>query len=83
MVNIMLEIFRNYLKDEEYYIILYSNYIYIYKYDEIINFTDKYISIQLKNLKLNIKGFNLLITKLEKSELLIKGNINNLEKIYE
>ena len=79
----MLEIFKNYLKGEDYYIILYSNFIYIYKYIEIIKFTDKFISIQLKNLKLNIEGFDLLITKMEKNELLIKGNINNLEKIYE
>ena len=79
----MLEIFKNYLKTEEYYIILYSNYVYIFKYKEIIKFTDKYISLRLKNLILNISGYDLLITKMEKNELLIKGNINNLEKIYE
>ena len=32
---------------------------------------------------LNIYGIDLLIVKLEKEELLIKGNINKLEKIYE
>lgn len=79
----MLEIFRNYLKKEEYYIILYSNYIYIYNYKDIIKFTDTYISLEFNNLKLNIKGRDLLITKMEKDELLIKGNIINLEKVYE
>ena len=29
----MLEILKNYLKSEEYYIILYSNFIYIYNPD--------------------------------------------------
>ena len=52
----MLEIFRNYLKKEEYYIILYSNYIYIYNYKDIIKFTDTYISLKFNNLKLNIKA---------------------------
>lgn len=79
----MLEIFKSYLRNEEYYIIIYSKYIYIYKYEEILKFTDKYISIKLRDLKVNIIGFDLLITKMEKNELLIKGNINNLEKIYE
>ena len=75
--------FRNYLRNEEYYIIIYSNYIYIYNYDEIYSFNDKYICIKLRNMKINISGSSLLITKLENIELLIKGNINKVEKIYE
>lgn len=79
----MFEIFKNYLKKEKYYIILYSNYVYVYRYVDIIKFTDKYISLKLENMMLNIYGIDLLIVKLEKEELLIKGNINKLEKIYE
>lgn len=79
----MLEIFKSYLKEEDYYIILYSNYIYVYKYMDIIKFTDTYISLKLKKLILNIYGIDLLIIKLESDELLIKGIINKVEKIYE
>ena len=79
----MFEIFKNYLKKEKYYIILYSNYVYVYRYVDIIKFTDKYISLKLENMILNIYGIDLLIVKLEKEELLINGNINKLEKIYE
>ena len=79
----MLEILKNYLRNEDYYIVIYSDFVYIYKYEEILKFTDKIINIKLKNLKINIIGNNLLITKLEHNELLIKGNIYNLEKIYE
>lgn len=79
----MLEILKNYLKSEEYYIILYSNFIYIYNYQEIIKFTDTFISLKLEKIKVNILGTNLLITKLEKKELLIKGNISRVEKVYE
>lgn len=79
----MFEIFKNYLKKEKYYIILYSNYVYVYRYVDIIKFTEKYISLKLENMILNIYGIDLLIVKLEKEELLIKGNINKLEKIYE
>ena len=79
----MLEIFKSYLKNDDYYVILYSNYIYIYKYNDIVSFNDKLIIIRLNNLLLNIIGTNMLITKMENKELLIKGNIEKLEKIYE
>ena len=79
----MLEILKNYLRGEEYYIILYSNFIYIYNYKEIIKFTDNFISLKLEKMKVNIFGNDLLITKLESQELLIKGNILKVEKIYE
>lgn len=79
----MFEIFKNYLRKEDYYIILYSNYIYVYRYIDIIKFTDKYISLKLNNMILNIYGIDLLIKKMEKEELLIKGNVSKLEKIYE
>ena len=83
MVIYMLEIFKSYLKKEEYYIIIYSNYVYIYNYKEIKKFTDKHISLELNKLKVNIHGNDLLITKMETHELLIKGDILKVEKIYE
>ena len=79
----MLEIFRNYLKNEEYYIILYSNYVYVFNYLDIVSFTDKCISLRLKSILYKVIGNNLLITKMDNKELLIKGNINKLEKYYE
>lgn len=79
----MLEIFKNYLRNEEHYIIIYSNYVYIYNYKEIKKFTDKYISLELNKLRVDIHGNDLLITKMESRELLIKGYIKNVEKIYE
>ncbi len=79
----MLEIFKNYLNKEDYYVVLYSNYIYIYKYIDIVKFTDKFISLKLNKLTINIYGTDMLITKMEKNELLIKGNILKLEKKYE
>ena len=38
---------------------------------------------KLKSFKLNVYGIDLLISKLECDELLIKGIINKVEKIYE
>ena len=79
----MLEIIKSYLNKEEYYIIIYSNFIYVYKYIDILKFTDSFISLKLDKFKINISGSDLLITKLEKRELLIKGNIIKIERVYE
>ena len=79
----MFEIFKNYLRKEGYYIILYSNFIYIYNYLDIIKFTDTFITLKLKDIKINIYGKDLLITKLETHEIMIKGYIEKMEKKYE
>ena len=79
----MLETLKNYLRNEEYYIILYSNYLYIYNYQEIVLFSNSIIKIKIKDFILEVNGNNLLITKMEKKELLIKGSILKLENKYE
>ena len=79
----MLETLKNYLRNEEYYIILYSNYLYIYNYQEIVLFSNSIIKVKIKDFILEVIGNNLLITKMEKKELLIKGNILKLENKYE
>ena len=45
---------------------------------EILCFNNDSISIKVKHIILNIKGDNLLITKLQSKELLIKGNIRHI-----
>ena len=52
----MLDIFRNYLSKEDYYVILYSNYIYIFNYKEIKKFTDTFIKLELNKMNLLIYG---------------------------
>ena len=79
----MLDILKNYLRNEDYYIILYKDYLYVYKYQEIVLFKDNIIKLKINDFILNIIGNDLLITKMEKKELLIKGNITKLENIYE
>jgi len=78
----MLDIIKRYLKDEEYFISLYKNNIYFYKYNDILKFTETLISIKFDKFIINIFGDNLRIKKMEKKELLISGNIMNVEKIY-
>jgi len=78
----MLDIIKHYLSNEDYFISLYKNYVYFYKYLYIIKFTDKLISIKFNKFIINITGDNLCIKKMEKSELLVSGNIMKVERIY-
>lgn len=78
----MLDIIKHYLKNENYFITLYKDCVYLYKYLEIIKFTNNLISVKFDKFIVNIIGENLSIKRMEKIELLIKGNIMKVEKIY-
>lgn len=79
----MLECIKHYLKDEEYFISVYKDYIYFYRYKDIIKFSDDFISLKFNNFIFNIIGDNLRVKRMEEKELLISGNIYKMEKIYE
>lgn len=70
---------REYIYDNKFQIWFINNSINIYNYVEIISIDDTIIKIKCPNNILNIKGKNLTITKMMDSELLIKGNIINIE----
>ena len=74
----MLEIFNNALSKNDYYICLYNNHLYIYKYLEIVTFNNDLIIIKLSDKNLKIKGNNMLIKKMHMHELLIEGDIRSV-----
>ena len=78
----MLDIIKHYLKNEDYFISLYKNCVYLYKYLEIVKFTDKLISVKFNKFIINIHGDNLSIKRMERYEMLVSGNIMRVEKIY-
>lgn len=71
----MLDIINNTLRNQEYYICLYNNSVYIYNYIEILNFNNDLIMIKVKNHNLKIRGTKMNIKKMENKELLIEGLI--------
>jgi len=78
----MLDIIKRYLNNEDYVISLYKNYVYFYKYIDIVKFTDTLISVKFDKFIVNVIGDNLSIKRMEKIELLVSGNIMKVEKIY-
>ena len=67
-----------YLQDSEYKIIIKNNQINIVNYDEIIDFSLTKVSVRYKNKLFITEGKNLVISKMLKDEILIKGNIENI-----
>jgi len=78
----MLDIIKRYLNNEDYVISLYKNYVYFYKYIDIVKFTDTLISVKFDKFIVNVIGDNLSIKRMEKTELLVSGDIMKVEKIY-
>lgn len=68
-----------YLLDSKFKIIITDSYINVINYKELISINSNNIILKYSNGSINIKGNDLLITKLLDEELLIKGNINNIE----
>lgn len=69
----------NYLFDRDYLISMYDNYFYIFNFKYLETFNEKNITVSLVDRKINILGNNLLIVKITKEELLIKGDIQKIE----
>ena len=69
----------NYLFDQDYVISLYDEFIYFFNYKYLESFSDKIVSLKVENRFVTIRGDNLTIIRITKEELLIKGNIKNIE----
>ncbi len=77
----MLEKISNYVNDKEFRLTLYTDKIHIINYKKIISLENNYLSILCLNKKILVTGNNLILSKILDNELLIKGNINNIEVI--
>lgn len=69
----------NYLFDKDYLICTYDNYVYLFNYISLISFSDTKIIVSIKNKSVSIYGSNLIIVRITKEEMLIKGIIKGIE----
>ncbi len=69
----------NFLYDKNYFINIYNNYIHLYNYEDLISLDDNILVIIINNSKLTIKGNNFKVIKMSKNELLLSGNVYNME----
>lgn len=69
----------DYIKDTKFRITIYENKIDICNYKEIIIFETNKIVINCNTFNISIKGNNLVINKVYDNEVLVLGNILNIE----
>lgn len=69
----------NYLYDRDYCMCMYDDYFYIFNYKYLDLFNENRIILSLSKKKLILNGNNLLLVKITKEELLIRGSISNIE----
>ena len=80
---LIIDNIKNFLYDKKYFINIFDNYIHVFNYIKLNDFNDSMIKLSFLDFDLIIKGKNLFITKMLKNELLIKGELLTMEKIYE
>ena len=78
-----IERFKNNFINNDYFISIYKNHIYIINYINIIDFKSNKIIIRFNEFKLLIKGINFKIVRKNNIELEIIGNFNSMEIVNE
>lgn len=70
---------NNYINEENFKITIGINYVNIINYTKILDFNSNLISIKYNDIIIDIAGTNLVVNKMLKDEILIKGNIDNVK----
>ena len=70
---------NNYLNDNTYKIIVFNNTVNINNYLEILDFNSNVISVKHQKGITKIKGKDLVVSKMLDNEILITGNIKEIE----
>lgn len=73
----------NFLHDKDYYITLFENKIHIFRYNKIVKVATDEMIISVKNFNLIVHGRNLTVSQMDKVEILVTGEINEVIKKYE
>ena len=69
---------KNFLMDFDYYIDLYENKIHVFNYIDIEKLTDGEIVLAMPSFTLSLIGTAFVVKKLEKREILIEGEIQDV-----
>jgi plasmid maintenance system antidote protein VapI len=74
----MLDIFKSYLRDEDFYIIITKNGLLINNFNKIVNLDKNTLSILINNKKYIFKGNNFKIIRSIDKSLELESNIESV-----
>lgn len=69
---------QNFLLDQDYYIDIFNNCVHVYYYEELLSLNETKIELKLKEFILEIIGDNLIVSRLDNHEILVKGIIKEM-----
>lgn len=79
----MINKIRQYIKDDEFRLTVFSDRLHVINYVEMLSLSDERISFLTDKFRIVVKGKNLVLNKLLDKEVLIFGVILNVEVNYE
>lgn len=79
----MLSRIKDYIRDDEFRLTIFSDRIYAINYLEILSLESDRISFKVDRGRIVIKGNNLILNKLLEGEVLISGDVLTVEVSYE
>ena len=71
--------FDRYLMDLDYKITIYKNKVHVMNYLEVVDFSDTRVVIRYEEGESIFNGKNLIVSRMQDSELLIEGKIISIE----
>lgn len=69
----------NYLYDRDYIVTMYEDFVYIFNYKYLEQFDENKIVVILPDRKISLFGSDMLIIRITKEELLIRGKVTKIE----
>lgn len=69
---------QNFLLDQDYYIDIFNDCLHVYYYEDLLSLSNKLIELKLKEFILTIEGEDLIVSRMDNHEILIKGLITNM-----
>lgn len=72
---------KSFLLDKEYFIDLWERCIHVFGFIDIETLDEKKIQLIFEKFQLEIKGEDFRVLKLTKKEILIEGNLQNIQVI--
>lgn len=81
MVNLMkiIDRIKNSVVDDDFFLGIYKDHIYIVNYQSISDFSDKKVKLKIKDSFMNIFGREFKLVRKTKSEIDINGYFSKLE----
>lgn len=70
---------NNYINENNFKITIGINYVNVVNYTLVLDFNSNLVSIKYNNGIVDISGTNLVVNKMLKDEILVKGNIENIK----